>query len=234
MRKIVRFYEFWEELTKPIQICIYIFAGGLLIGALVGFLFFGKGCDSTDTIETVKAEYFMNQTVKVHEGYEVKVNYAKTVDSISYMKEKHDTEKTTLQGNYILVNLDLTRNLDSTARTHDLDVNDFKLRDHNGVYLPLNDIGSLIDMDMFDVHFITDENGSIISEADFDNKNAIKDYTWVGKELINGETINLTLFFEMKEGYKVEEDLMLLEVDFYYGIGNKKGEDIVLANYKTD
>lgn len=35
----------------------------------------------------------------------------------------------------------------------------------------------------------------------------------------------------MKEGYQVEKDLMLLEVDFYTGkLGIKKGEDIVLLN----
>ena len=35
----------------------------------------------------------------------------------------------------------------------------------------------------------------------------------------------------MKEGYQVEKDLMLLEVDFYKGkSGIKKGEDIVLLN----
>lgn len=71
------------------------------------------------------------------------------------------------------------------------------------------------------------------SSADFSNKKAIKDYAWVGTELKNGETINITVFFEMKEGYKVEKDLMLLEVDFYTGrSGIKKGEDIVLLNCK--
>ena len=44
-------------------------------------------------------------------------------------------------------------------------------------------------------------------------------------------TINIILFFEMNEGYKVEENLMLLEIDFYVGrSGIKKGEDIVLLN----
>ena len=45
------------------------------------------------------------------------------------------------------------------------------------------------------------------------------------------ETTNITIFFEMKEGYQVEKDLMLLEVDFYTGkSGIKKGEDNVLLN----
>lgn len=53
----------------------------------------------------------------------------------------------------------------------------------------------------------------------------------MGTVLTNGETINITIFFEMKEGYQVEKDLMLLEVDFYIGkSGIKKGEDIVLLN----
>ena len=36
-------------------------------------------------------------------------------------------------------------------------------------------------------HIATDENGAIISSAEFDNKKAIKDYSWVGKELQKGK-----------------------------------------------
>ena len=85
----------------------------------------------------------------------------------------------------------------------------------------------LIDSNYID----TDENGFVKSSADFDNKNAVKDFSWVGTVLTNGATINITIFFEMEEGYQVEKDLMLLEVDFYIGkSGIKKGEDIVLLN----
>lgn len=112
-------------------------------------------------------------------------------------------------------------------RTINLDTNDFKLRNHSGVYLPLNDIMSLFDIDAVDVHIDTDENGFVMSDAEFSNKKAVKDFSWVGIVLTNGETVNITMFFEMKEGYQVEKALMLLEVDLY---ATKKGEDIVLLN----
>ena len=39
----------------------------------------------------------------------------------------------------------------------------------------------------------------------------------------------------MNEGYKVEEDIMILEVDFYTGkSGIKRGEDIVLVCIKEN
>lgn len=94
---------------------------------------------------------------------------------------------------------------------------------------------SLFDIDAIDVHIDTDENGFVISTANFDNKNAVKDYIWIDTELKNGETKNLTLYFYLSEGYKVEKDLMLLEVDLYTGkTGIKKGEDIVLLNCKKN
>ena len=214
---------------SPIKWLCSVFVISLGIATFILVLFGLKSCQQRDTIETVEAKYFMGDTVIVHENYEVKVNCAKTVDTIFYVKKKSDSEKTTLQGQYIEVNLDVTKSLDSELKNHKLDANDFKLRNHSGVYLPLNTIMAFFDIDMVDVHIDTDENGFVMSTADFSNKNAIKDYSWVGTELKNGETINITLFFNMKESYKVEEDLMLLEVDFYTGYsGIKKGEDIVL------
>ena len=42
--------------------------------------------------------------------------------------------------------------------------------------------------------------------------------------------MNFVIYFEMSENYKVEENVMVLEVDFYVGkSGTKKGEDIVLV-----
>ena len=51
-------------------------------------------------------------------------------------------------------------------------------------------------------------------------------------KIVSTGSINIILFFEMNEGYKVEENLMLLEIDFYVGrSGIKKGEDIVLLEH---
>ncbi len=229
------FAQKYENFKKPIQWVIYVVVITAMVGMVIGLIFGVKSCKSSDTLETVEAKYFMGETVVVHKNFDIKVHYAKTVESISYVRRKGEIELTTLQGNFIEVNLDVTKQDESTAKNHKLDVNDFKLRDHSGVYLPLNDIMSLFDINAVDVHIDTDENGFVRSSADFSNKNALKDYSWVGIELKNGETINITLFFEMKEGYKVEKDLMLLEVDFYTGyVGNKKGEDVVLLNCKRN
>ena len=231
MSKFFHFLEKYENFKKPIQWGIYVLIAIAAISTLVGVIFGVRSCKSNNSIETVEAKYFMNEVVEVHDNFDIKVYYAKTVDSISYQKEKDSIEKTTLSGNYIEVNLDITKKIDSNEKDHKLDTNDFKLRNHNGVYLPLNDIMSLFDINAVDVHIDTDENGFVKSSADFDNKNAVKDFSWVGTVLANGETTNITIFFEMKEGYQVEKDLMLLEVDFYTGkLGIKKGEDIVLLN----
>ena len=201
MSKFFKFLEKYENFKKPIQWFIYIFIAAVAISSLIGIIFGVKSCKSNDTIETVEAKYFMNETVKVHNNFDVKVYYAKTVESISYQKEKNSTEKTTLIGNYIEVNLDITKSIDSDEKDHKLDVNDFKLRNHSGVYLPLNDIMSLFDIDAVDVHIDTDEKGFVMSDAEFSDKKAVKDFSWVGIVITNGETVNITMFFEMKEGY---------------------------------
>lgn len=228
MSKITNFIFKLDGWKKLIQIVIY----ALILGAVLGTITHGvRSCRSNGTIETVEAKYFMNETITVHDTFDVKVYYAKTVDTISYLKEKNDSFKTNVSGNYIEVNLDITQRGDSNKKSHKLDTNDFKLRNHSGVYLQLNKIMGLFDINAMDVHIDTDENGFVRSKADFKNKNAIKDFSWVGKELQSGETVNITLFFEMKEGWKVEQDLMLLEVDLYVGgTGIKQGEDIVLLN----
>lgn len=61
-------------------------------------------------------------------------------------------------------------------------------------------------------------------------RNAIKDYTWLNKQ-VTEEVMDFVIYFEMNENYKVEENVMVLEIDFYVGkSGIKKGEDVVLVN----
>lgn len=200
-----------------------------------GIILGTKSCINNSTIDTVEAKYFMNESVLVHDNYQVKVISAKTVDYIEYLSKKGTDTKTSSSGNYIEVELNISKLIDSNEKDHLLDINDFKLRNHSGVYIPLNTIMSFFDIDAVDVHIDTDENGFVKSSADFDNKNAIKDYTWVDSVIKNGENKNITLYFYLPEGYKVEESLMLLEVDLYWGKGGiKKGEDIVLLNCKRE
>lgn len=233
MSKLISIFEKYDRVRNYIQQLIYIVIIIAVISTLIGVILGTKSCKSNDTIETVEAKYFMNETVIVHESFEVKVYSAKTVNSIEYLKSKKDNFKTSISGNYIEINLDITKLDDGTENNYELGASNFKLRNHSGVYLPLNDIMGLFDINALDVHIDTDENNFVMSNANFSNKKAIKDFTWVGKTLKNGEKMNITLFFRMEEGYQVEKDLMLLEVDLYYsGIGAKKGEDIVLLNCK--
>ena len=118
MSKFFNFLEKYENLKKPIQWFFYVFIVAATISSTIGIIFGVKSCKFNDTIETVEAKYFMNETVKVHNNFDVKVYYAKTVKSISYQKEKNSTEKTTLVGNYIKVNLDITKNIDSGEKDH--------------------------------------------------------------------------------------------------------------------
>ena len=88
---------------------------------------------------------------------------------------------------------------------------------------------TFFNIDALDMHVDTDENGFILSNADFPTKKSVKDYSWVG-QYVTEEIKEFTIYFQMKDGYKVEEDVMILEVDFYTGqSGIKRGEDIVLV-----
>ena len=70
---------------------------------------------------------------------------------------------------------------------------------------------------------------NLILDIQKGNEKAIKDYTWLNKQ-ITEDVMNFVIYFEMSENYKVEENVMVLEVDFYVGkSGAKKGEDIVLV-----
>lgn len=224
MSRIIEGFEKYEKIKKPIQITIYIFIAAVAFATLIGVIFGFKSCSKPDITE---AKYFISDNVCVHENFNIKVLSARTVDTIEILN-KGDSSKTTLNGKYIELSIELNK-IENNDKSHKLDVNDFKLKDHTGLYIPLNTIMSFFNIDAVDMHIDTDENGFIRSDAKFSTKNAIEDYTWVGKE-VTEDKVNIVIYFEMKEGYNVEKDVMILEVDFYSGhTKTKKGEDIVLV-----
>ena len=97
---------------------------------------------------------------------------------------------------------------------HELDVNDFKIKDHTGVQIK-------------NITFIESINSSAKSEIDFSTRNAIKDYTWFGKQIPSGTSQEIKLYFEFDNSIDIEKTLMILEVDFF---ATKKGTDIVLVD----
>lgn len=205
---------------------IYIVIIVAIVSTVMRVILGLKSCSKNDIIE---AKNFMSDNVIVHDNFEVKIISAKSVNEIEVYKNQDDIEKTKLTGNYISIDLQLMKIEGSEERDHKLDIDDFKLKDHTGLYIPLNTIMAFFNIDALDMHIDTDENGFILSDADFLTRKAVKDYSWVGK-YVTEEISDFTIYFQMKEGYKVEEDVMILEVDFYGGkSGIKKGEDIVLV-----
>ena len=225
MSKFFKFLYKYEKAKQPLQIAIYIIIGAAIISTLIGVIFGLRSCSAPEVTE---AKYFISDNVVVHESFNIKVLSGRTVSTISILKNEDESSKTMQEGNYIALEVEVFKNAKS-EKEHKLDANDFKLKDHTGLYIPLNTIMSFFNIDAVDMHIDTDENGFIRSDVDFSTRNAIKDYTWLNKQ-ITEDVMNFVIYFEMSENYKVEENVMVLEVDFYVGkSGAKKGEDIVLV-----
>ena len=88
MSKFFNFLEKYDNFKRLIQWGIYIVIAIASVSTLVGVIFGVRSCKSNNTIETVEAKYFMNEVVEVHGNIDINVYYAKTVDAISYHKEK--------------------------------------------------------------------------------------------------------------------------------------------------
>lgn len=229
--KLANFHEKYQELKKPVQWAIYIFLILVLISTIIGIIFGVRSCSSKNDLTAIR--YIISDETPIHNSnYNVIVHKATTEKSISIIDKKNNI--CSLDGNYIKIELTICQLEESTLKQHKLDRNDFKLKDHNGVYLPLNDALALLDINAIDMHIVLNDDGTFNSEADFTTKKAVKDYTWINTYLSAGCSIDLTLYFEMKEGYKVEEDIMVLEIDFLTGFGETRtGTDILLVNYKS-
>ena len=200
----------------------------LFIGALVGTLFGITRCSKRNDV--VESNFFLKENVVLHdEEYEIYVDSAYTSDSIEVINKSGETK--TKNGNFINIKIVIKQNLDSSLGAHSIDVNDFKLKNHTGVYVPLNDIMGAIGWDAIDIH-IDDENGGyVMSSAEFSTIKCIKDYEYIDKQLKPGLKYEFTIHFETNNHLKVEEELMVLEVDLYCGSNkHKKGVDIILLN----
>ena len=206
--------------------CIFAFAV-----ALIGLIFGTTKIHKDNAV--VETNYFLNENVMIHDGnFCVKVTTAYTSNQIEILTKDNDVEVKT--GTFICVELLISQDGNSELSTHTLDANDFKLKDHTGVYVPLNDIMSMLDLDAIDVHFDSKDGGHVISSAEFSTKNAVKDYNYIDKEIEKEISYNFVIYFDLGNNLRVEEELMVLEIDFFVGSNDyKKGSDIILLSRKA-
>lgn len=200
------------------------------IVALIGLIFgTTKIHKDNDVVET---NYFLNENVMIHDdNFCVKVTTAYTTNQIEILTKNNEIKVKT--GTFICVELLISQTGNSELDPHTLDVNDFKLKDHTGVYVPLNDIMSILDLNAIDVHFDSKDGGHVMSSAEFSTKSAIKDYNYIDKIIEKGNSYNFLIYFDLGNKLKVEEELMVLEIDFFIGSNDyKKGSDIILLSRK--
>ena len=205
--------------------CIVVF-----VAALIGLIFgTTKIHKDNDVVET---NYFLNENVMIHDdNFCVKVTNAYTNNQIEILTKNNEAEVKT--GTFICVELLISQTCNSELGPHTLDVNDFKLKDHTGVHVPLNDIMSMLDLDAIDIHFDSKDGGHVMSSAEFSTKSAIKDYNYIDKIIEKGNSYNFLIYFDLGNKLKVEEELMVLEIDFFIGSNDyKKGSDIILLPRK--
>jgi hypothetical protein len=118
----------------------------------------------------------------------------------------------------------------TNKKSHTLDNNDFKLKDHTGTKVPLSDILTFIDVDSPNLR--VDQGDPVDSNASFSTKTAVKDYSWIGTKTSKEEII-LTVYFELASDFKVENTIMIFETDFYVGYGKtRNATDIILFKRK--
>lgn len=196
------------------------------VAALIGLPLGLTKCAKRD--ETVSTNYFLCEDVPLHSNnYTITVTDVYSTNSIIILNKDNSEEQK--DGHYLAIDITIAQDIDSSLKTHKFDVNDFKIKDHTGVYLPLNDIMGAVGWDAIDVHIDSTDGGFVMSSTSFSTVSAEKDYHYINKTISAGESISFTLFFYPLKGLNPESDLIVLELDFYYtDVSYRQGSDIIL------
>ena len=112
---------------------------------------------------------FLNERVNLHEEYSISVSEIGSTENVFVFKNENDAEAQEITGTtshylYVVLNIE-HQNVFESKEIHELDANDFKIKDHTGVRIR-------------NIAFIESINSSAKSEIDFATRNAIKDYAW--------------------------------------------------------
>lgn len=220
----MKLFDIHSAIGKFFSIVCLSLGGAAILGLIIGTTRCAK---ENDVVET---NHFLNEKIPIHNGnYDLEVHDVKNIEVI-YVKNKKG-ELVELNGQYICVNLTVFQKNDSSIDSHKIDSNDFKLKDHTGVYLPLNNIMGALGWDAIDIHIDSKDGGYVISSTDFTTTNTFEDYSYIGFELSPGVSKTLDLYFQMDRFIDVSKDLVVLEVDFFYFSNDyKKGTDVILLS----
>ena len=164
---------------------------------------------------------FLNEKANLHNEYYITVTDFSDRNTISILKNANDLEETELIGtdkHYISVTVLIEHiNVANSKELHDLDIDDFKLKDHTGVQLK-------------NINFFSKENGLALENKNFSTIKSQTDYKWVNTQIMPGEQKSITLYFEASKNISTNDTTIVLETDFFSGRSNgKSGTDIVLA-----
>lgn len=220
MKKIgIKIVEWHEHIGK-------ILTGCCLFVGLIALVTWITKCGSEDQV--IRSNYFLYEPAPVHDE-----NYALTVNSVYSTTSAHilnkDFVSQDMNGFFICLEVALTQSEGSNLKKHLLDTNDFKLKNHTGVYVPLNEIMGALEWDAIDVHIDEDGGGHVMSSLDFSTRNCLKDFNFINQYIEPGKELKFIITFEMDFEVMVDNNITVLEVDFYYGRnGYRKATDIVL------
>ena len=234
--------NFWNKI-KPIIIKIFDWHGAvgkvvdttLLIGIPLGLfiaLISGKGIKPNTNPNDVLI--WVGDSFILHNKYECCINYANTISEYNCLREDMVTYDL-FENKFIEVNITIKGTESLGDNIHKLDKDDFKLKDHNGVLIPMNDIMSILGWNGIDIHWDVDDNGCVVSTADFDTIEPVIDYTWFGKQIDKNTNFTFSIYFLFNKEYVVENDIMILEVDFEWTyFFEHKGVDVCLLPRKNN
>ena len=205
-----------------------MFVVAAFVAGVLGLAFGLTKCQKTD--EVYYTNIFLGEEFSLHDDNYIGIaKSAFSADSIDIIDKNNETKH--LDGHFICIDFCIFQKEESKLKVHKIDANDFKLKDHTGVHVPASDIASMMGWDMIDYRWDQAKNGFVVSSADFETRNAIKDYSYINKEIKAGQSLDFTVYFEMKSEYNVENEIMVLEADFFvsWNASSKRmGEDVIL------
>jgi hypothetical protein len=143
--------------------------------------------------KVVEYNYFIGDMVPLHDdNYELVVNYAFSTNEFSIVNKDEEIES--IEGNLIIVNLTLSKNSMSDLGPYYLTDNDFKIKDHTGVYIPLNSIMGAMGWDAVDLHIDNENGGHVMSSTSFQTTKAYKDYSYYKQQISTEQTTYYIVF----------------------------------------